>query len=72
MNGRRIVSAALALGKIPIPTYVEAGLVPVLVWMCSELKKKSPPTGIQTVIPKMSLLLFPVHSMQMIPTIAVP
>jgi hypothetical protein len=71
MNGRRIVSAALRRGKIPVPTYVKAGLVPVLVWTYSELRK-SPPTGIQTAIPKMSLLLFPAHSMRMIPTIAVP
>ena len=62
VSGQHHASAVLHKEKLPVPTYVEAGWVPGLVWMCSELRK-SPSTGIRTVIRKMSLLLSPAQSM---------
>jgi len=42
VSGQHHASAALPKGKIPVPTYVEAGWVPGLVWMFSELRKSLP------------------------------
>jgi hypothetical protein len=67
-------SAAAAQGKNPT-THLYGSWVDARVGLDASELRKSPPTGIRTVVQKMSLLPlppFPAQSMRMIPTTDVP